>query len=160
MSQGKRVWYVAGLALALSIYAVARGPRDGTGSHPEACVDPQARDQLAELRRELAARDALIGRMARAASPPAAPTSAAEAGANVAGAPALSDAASPEAPPEIARRRYARFETANPAVSVTQNADGGYEIRNTDPALAGSVMQVTAVSPSGEQTKVLIRIPQ
>jgi hypothetical protein len=141
-----RAVYIAGLALALAIYAVARGPRT------EPCVDLQARDQLGALRRELAQRDATIQRLTRAPDAPA--TVAAP-------APAPADREPRFAPsPEPAQRRFARFETANPAVHVTQNADGGYDIQNTDPSLAGSVVEVTAVAPSGDQTKVLIRIPQ
>jgi hypothetical protein len=152
MSQSNRAVYVAGLALALSIYAVARGPRGVTSTGAAACVDPEARDQLGALRREVAAHDVMIRRPAPIAD-----------SAERAGSAAVATAGEPVPPapsPASARPRYARFETANPAVSVTQNADGGYEIHNTDPALAGSVIQVTAVAPSGEQTPVLIRIPQ
>lgn len=150
-----RAVYVAGLALALSIYAVVRGPRGA-----ETGVDLEAREQIGALRRELAQRDAVIQRLTRA---PAAPEPAAPSTADRGGSAGSADAPPPtpsEPSPEPGRRRFVRFETANPAVHVTQKADGGYDIQNTDPALAGTVLQVTAVAASGEETKVLIRIPQ
>jgi hypothetical protein len=56
-------------------------------------------------------------------------------------------------------RRYVRFEVPNPAVRVTQNDDGTFDIRSTDPSLAGSILTVTAISESGAADKVLIRVP-
>jgi hypothetical protein len=146
---------IACLALALSIYAAVRRPSGGESPATHACIDPEARDQVAVLRRALAERDALVGRLARAAD-------AAGDGSNVAGkaSPPGERSRGPETPSDPGRRRYAHFETPNPAVSVTQNADGSYDIRTTDSSLAGSIMQITAVTPSGEEDKVFVRIPQ
>jgi hypothetical protein len=142
---------IACLALALAMYAALRGP--GAPAAGGTCADQEARDRIEQLRRALAERDALVARLARAASAPAVPAEPSPPREAPAEPP-------PEAPAGPGRPRYARFETPNPAVSVTQNADGSYEIRTTDPALAGSVMQVTAVTASGAQDKVFIRIPQ
>lgn len=138
---------IACLALALSIYTATRA-RDAKAADPSACVDPQAREQVAALRRALAERDAHVAQLVRAAA-------SAGAGAATADAPP----AAPEAPAAPGRPRYERFETPNPAVTVAQNPDGTYDIRTTDPALAGSVMQVMAIGPSGEETPMFIRIP-
>ena len=138
---------LAGLALAVSVHTALRGPAAPAASD-RTCIDQEARDRIDRLSRALAERDALVARLARAASAPVPP------------ADTVESPPAPAAPPEPGRRRYARFETPNPAVSVTQNADGSYEIRTTDPALAGSVMQITAVTASGAQDKVFIRVPQ
>jgi len=138
---------LAGLALAVSVHTALRGPAAPAASD-RMCIDQEARDRTDRLSRALAERDALVARLARAASAPVPP------------ADTVESPPAPAAPPEPGRRRYARFETPNPAVSVTQNADGSYEIRTTDPALAGSVMQITAVTASGAQDKVFIRVPQ
>jgi hypothetical protein len=42
---------------------------------------------------------------------------------------------------------------------VTQKDDGTFDIRSTDPSLAGSVLTVTAIGESGAADKVLIRVP-
>jgi len=138
---------IACAALALSIYAVARGASNAKEPGANACIDQEVRAQLDKLRRALAERDAVIARLARAASAPSGTSTAAE------------PSPRPVTPPDPGPRRYARFETPNPAVSVTQKADGTYDIHTTDPALAGSVMQVTAVTQSGDEDKLLIRIP-
>lgn len=135
---------IACIALALAMYTAVRGSSDAkTG---DKCVDQEARDQTARLRQALAERDAVVTRLVRSAS------------AQGAGAAAASPP--PATPPEPGPRRYAHFEIPNPAVSVTQKDDGTYDIRTTDPALSGSVMQITAVTPSGQEDKMLIRIPQ
>lgn len=138
---------IACLALALAIYAVIRGPSSAQATGANACVDQEARDQADQLRRALADRDAYIARLARAVN--------ATGGAAAAGEP-------PQrvAPPDPGARRFTHFETANPAVTVTQKADGSYDIRTTDPSLAGTTMQITAITDSGEAEKVMIRIPQ
>jgi hypothetical protein len=147
---------MASFALALSIYAAFRR---GEASEPAAssaasatgsgaCVDAEARAQLAGLRRALNERDAQLARGASAsdgaAAHPAAPSG-------------------PSEPAEAAMptpRRYTHFETANPAVSVSVKDDGTYDIRNTDPSLAGSIVQVTAVTETGHEDKMFVRIPQ
>ena len=144
---------LACLALALSIYVALRAP----GAAPAGpCVDPEARAQVDQLRRALAERDALVARLA----------SRVDAAAGIGPAAGAGPAAEPSSPsppsepaPGAAPRRYARFESPNHAVSVTQKPDGSYDIRTTDPALAGSILQITAITESGEQDKVLIRIP-
>src|SRR5262249_15324319 len=108
------------------------------------------RDQTARLRQALVERDAVITRLARSAPAASPSTAVAEP------LPPLP----PATPPESHPRRYAHFEIPNPAVSVTQKDDGTYDIHTTDPTLAGSVMQITAVTPSGEEDKFLIQIPQ
>lgn len=143
---------IACIALALSVYTAVRGSSDPkTGGK---CVDQEARDQTAKLRQTVADRDAVITRLVRGAGAPAASATAA--------APSAPStlAAPPAAAPESGPRLYTHFEIPNPAVSVTQKADGTYDIRTTDPALAGSVMQITAVTPSGDEDKLVIRIPQ
>jgi hypothetical protein len=138
---------IACIALALSMYAVVRGPSEATAG-ANACVDHEARAQTQGLRRALADRDALVARLARAVNAPGT--------GSAAGEPSHGRAA----PPDPGPRRFTHFETSNPAVSVTQKDDGSYDIRTTDPSLAGSVMQITAVGESGEEEKLMIRIPQ
>src|SRR5262245_19400661 len=140
MSQGpsNRKFYaalaIAGLALALSIYATVRGQRSAPSAGSGVCVDQEARTQADRLRRALMERDALIARLAAAANVPGElrPVE----------APALPVPA-PKPAEDRVSRRYARFEIPNPAVSVTQQADGKLEIRTTDPSLAGSVIYIT-----------------
>jgi hypothetical protein len=139
---------IACIALALSIYTAVRGSGDDRAGGK--CVDQEARDQAARLRQTLADRDAVVARLAR--------TVTAQGGGPAAAALAAAAPATP--PPDPGPRRYTHFEIPNPAVSVTQKDDGTYDIRTTDPALAGSVMQVTAVTSSGDEDKLLIRIPQ
>jgi hypothetical protein len=152
MSRGNLKSYaalaVACLALALSIHTAVRGRSEPKATGAGACVDPDARAQLDQLRRALADRDALVARLARAAGGPG--------GDPTTGGPSRQA----PAPPDPGPRRYAHFQIPNPAVSVTQKEDGTYEIRTTDPSLAGSVMQITAVTPSGEEDKLFIRIPE
>lgn len=138
---------IACIALALSVYAAIRGGA-GDAKPTGTCVDQEARDQTARLRQALAERDAIVTRLVRAGAPGA--------GSAVS---APSSPSPPGTPPEPGPRRYTHFEIPNPAVSVTQKDDGTYDIRTTDPALAGSVLQITAVTPSGEEDKLLIRIP-
>lgn len=139
---------IACIALALAIYTVVRGPSDAKATGSNACIDREARDQTDKLRRALAERDALVAQLARAANAPGSTSTAVE------------PSQRPSPLPDPIPRRYARFETPNPAVSVTQKDDGTYDIRTTDPTLAGSVMQITAVTQSGDEDKLLIRIPQ
>ena len=139
---------IAGVALALSIYAVVRGPDGAPADGAHACVDREARDQADKLRRALADRDAQLARLAR--------TPSAAVGAPAAVAPPAPPSSPPPAP---GPRRYAHFEIPSPAVTVTQREDGMFEIRTTDPALSGSIMEITAVTGSGEEDKFMIRIP-
>ena len=142
----------AGLALALSAYAAFRGPAGANAGGAHVCVDQEARAQLDRLRRALADREALIARLSRATGVP-------DPGATPVGsAQQPSPPASPP-PPDQGPRRYVHFQIPNPAVSVTQKEDGTYEIRTTDPSLAGTTMQITAVTQSGEEDKLFIRIP-
>jgi hypothetical protein len=136
---------IACLALGLSIRTAVRGSSDAKATGSNAYVDQEARAQIDQLRRALAERDAQIARLANArggSSNPAEP------------------APRPSPPSDPGPRRYARFEIPNPAVSVTQKDDGTYDIRTTDPTLAGSVLQITAVTESGDEDKLLVRIPQ
>jgi hypothetical protein len=139
---------IACLALALSVYAAVRG--SSAAKSGGTCVDPEARDQTAKLRQALAERDAMVARLVRATAAPGARS--------MAGAPLPPSPSA--APPESGPRRYAHFEIPNPAVSVTQKDEGTYDIRTTDPTLAGSVIQITAITSSGEEHKMLIRIPR
>ena len=139
---------IACVALAVSMYAAIRGPGDAKPRGPDACIDQEARNQVDQLRHALADRDALIARLARAANEPGSAPA------------AIEPPQRPSTPAESGPRRYVHFEIPNPAVSVTQKDDGTYDIRTTDPSLAGSVMQVTGVTQSGEQDQFLIRIPQ
>jgi hypothetical protein len=141
---------IACAALALAIHAEVRGASDAPAAGSSVFIDRDARAQLDKLRHELAERDAIIARLTRAAS--------ASGGTAAATEPALVPTA-PSAPLEQGPRRYVHFEIPNPAVSVTQKDDGTYDIRTTDPSLAGTVMQITAVTQSGEENKLLIRIP-
>ena len=141
---------IAGVALALSIYTVVRGQGDASGG-THACVDRDARDQTDKLRKLLAERDALVTRLARAASAPATASS---------GEPAKAGASqSSSPPPDRGPRRYTHFEAGNPAVTVTQKDDGTYDIRTTDPKLSGTTLQITAVTASGEEDTLFVRIP-
>lgn len=139
---------IACLALAVSIYTAVRGRSEAPATGQNACIDQEARDQTDKLRRLLAERDARLDRLARAAGAPSSPTPAGS-----------SPAPATSTPPDPGIRRYAHFEIPNPAVTVTQKADGTYDIRTTDPALSGSILQITAVTGSGEEDKLFIRIP-
>jgi len=139
---------IACVALAVSIYAAVRGRGEAPpATGPNACVDQEARDQTDKLRRLLAERDARLDRLARAAGAPSSSPTPAE--------PSPASSTTPDPGP----RRYTHFESPNPAVTVTQKEDGTYDIRTTDPALSGSILQITAVTGSGEEDKLFIRIP-
>jgi hypothetical protein len=133
---------IACAALALGIHAELRGA-PAPAPAPAACVDQAARDQVAQLRRAVAERDAALARL-----PPSGPAPGA--------APAEP---APAASTDPGPRRYVRFDVPNPAVRVTQKDDGTLDIHSTDPALAGSVLTVTAISESGAEDRVLIRVP-
>jgi hypothetical protein len=140
---------IAAAALAVSIYTAVRGPADAA-SAAHVCVDRDARDQADKLRKMLVERDALVTRLARAASaPPTGPGS----------EPARPAASQPSPPPDRKPRLYTHFEVPNPAVTVTQKDDGTYDIRSTDPKLSGTTLQITAVTPSGEEDTLFIRVP-
>ena len=156
---------IAGTALALSAYSALRG--SGASSDGRTCVDQQARDQTEQLRRTLAERDAMIARLARAANATAP-------GSIAAGVPSASSSpsssSSPQssppssqsaAPSETDRqpRVYTRFESPNPAVTVTQKSNGTYDIRSTDPKLSGTSLVIKAVTPSGEEDALVIQVP-
>ena len=148
---------IAGAALALSIYTEVRavhGP-GGEASGAHACVDREARDRADRLVKMLAQRDALVTQLARAASAPASGP------AGASGEPPTNDGASPRRPPPAhpQPKRYTHFEVPNPAVTVTQKDDATYDIRTTDPKLSGTTMQITAVTQSGEEDTLFIRIP-
>jgi hypothetical protein len=144
---------IACAALALSAYSALRG--SGATGDGRACVDQQARDHTERLQRTLADRDALVARLARAANA-------------TAGGPALASSPSSPTPPSSSQsppqpesrpRLYAHFEVPNPAVTVTQKADGTYDIRTTDPKLSGTSLAITAVTPSGDEDTLFIQIP-
>lgn len=154
MSQSNRKVHAAlaigGLALALSIHTAVRAPTTAKAAGPSsnACIDQDARDQAAKLRRALAERDVLVARLAHTVNATAASSIPAE------------SAERPATPPDPGPRLYARFEIPNPAVSVTQKDDGTYDIRTTDPSLAGSEIQIIAVTQAGDEDRMLVRIPE
>jgi hypothetical protein len=155
MSRDPKVYaalVIACAGLTLSIHTALREPV-ATTAPGAAYVEQRSRDQIEQLRRALAERDAMIARLARppvglGSSPP---------GADV---PPVAPAQQPSASRDLGPQRFAHFNVPNPAVSVTQKADGLYDIRTTDPALAGTVIQVSAVTESGEEVSLLLRIPQ
>jgi hypothetical protein len=154
---------IACAALALSAYSALRG--SGASSDGRACVDQQARDQTEGLRRTLTERDAMIARLARAAS--AAANGSTAAGDPLAGTPSPSPSPSPPSPPssspspaEADRPRvYTHFEVPNPAVTVTQKPNGTYDIRTTDPKLSGTSLAIKAVTSSGDEDTLVIQVP-
>jgi hypothetical protein len=150
------VLVVAGAALALSIYTAVRAPGGG-GAH--ACIDREARDQTDKLRKALAERDALISRLTRAASAPPGAPPAADMPVGSRLPPPSPSSSAPSAPQRRGPKRYTHFEVPSPAVTVTQKDDGTYDIQTTDPALSGTTMQITAVTATGDEDTLLIRIP-
>ena len=152
---------IAAIALALSIYTAirgaARGP-DGATSAGHACVDREARDQTDKLRKMLIERDALVTRLARAADSASGPSTTDAPGQPA--KPGPSQPSSPPAsPPNRGPRRYTHFEVPNPAVTVTQKDNGTYDIRTTDPKLSGTTLRITAVTATGDEDTLFIRIP-
>jgi hypothetical protein len=133
--------------------------RDGAGAH--ACIDREAREQTDKLRKALADRDALIARLTRAATAPAGVpgVAAAQAAGDMPAGSRLPPPPSSASPPRRGPKRFTHFEVPNPAVTVTQKDDGTYEIRTTDPALSGTTMQVTAVTATGDEDTLFIRVP-
>lgn len=143
---------IAGVALALAIRANVRGGSASPGSG-SACIDEVARTRTEELTRAIAQRDQVIAQLSRAAMV-----------ASVPGGASASQGSPPAPPPALpgssAIRRYAHLETSNPAVTVVQKDDGTYDIRTTDPALVGQTIIVTAVTATGEEDKMMIKIPE
>lgn len=76
-------------------------------------------------------------------------------------APASGPASLRPAPPvrDLGPRRYSHFEIANAAVRVAQKADGTYDVQTTDPALAGALVRVVAVTEAGDADELIVRIP-
>lgn len=138
---------IAAGALALAAYATVRGSR-GAPATPAACVDRDARAELAKLRQAVAQRDAMIARMGRAAN------AAGGDAAHVDEPPPAEPAPPPAGPP-----RYVRIDVPNPAVTVTQKDDGSFDIRSADPALAGQVLTITATTAAGAEETYYIRVP-
>ena len=152
MSTNRTGWVTLGIAcvaLALAAYAAFRDTGSSTRA-PAAAVDRQAREQIEQLRRAVAERDAVIARLASVANAPRAATAAGS---------ASTATTAPAPPPDPGPRRYANFEIPNPAVTVTQKPDGLYDIRTTDPKLSGTIMEITATTEAGEQDRLFIRIP-
>jgi hypothetical protein len=156
MSQNKKLTaalVIACAALVLSVHGTLRGPTEATPAGGHACVDQQARDQTERLRRALAERDVAIAGLARSASATAGDPAASSP------SPSPSSASSSSPPPERSPRYYAHFEIPNPAVTVTQKANGTYDIRTTDPKLSGTTLKITAVTQAGDEDTLFIRIP-
>jgi len=145
---------IACVAVGLVVAAVAGRTRGAASIAPGACVDGAARDQITELRRvvmEQAARTTQLARVAERLPTPA-----------TAAAPAPRQAAPRQAAPapDLGPRRYARFEASSDALRVEQRPDGTYDVRTTDPALAGSLARVVAVTASGDEDELIVRIPE
>lgn len=107
-------------------------------------LDPEALHQV-ELR--LATRLADAERRLNALS-----AAAADAGVKVekeAAAPAAVEAAP----------RYVRIDTGSTALTVTQDADGAFSARNSDPGQTGKLVVVTAVQADGGTRPVSILVP-
>jgi hypothetical protein len=145
---------IACAALALSVHGALRGPGKATPADGHACVDQQARDQTERLRRALAERDVAIAGLARSAAAPAASSPSTDPAAS---SPSRSPPSSP--PTESSPRYYAHFEVPDPAVTVTQKPNGTYDIRTTDPKLSGTTIKITAVTQTGDEETLFIRIP-
>jgi hypothetical protein len=115
-----------------------------------ACVDADARAAVERLRREVALNEAAqrVSALPPGVLPPGAP-----------GAPPAAPLAAEGRVPVGEFRRYARIETSNPNVTVAQRQDGSYDVKTSDPSLAGTVLPVKAISSDGYEDTILIRIP-
>jgi hypothetical protein len=157
MSQNNPKIYAAlamgGLALALSIHTAVRGRADAKPTGSSACIDQEARGQADKLGRALVERDAVIARLERVVN-------ASRSGPGAIEPPSPLSSPPPSKPATSGIRRYSRFEIPNPAVSITQKDDGAFDIQTSDPSLVGSVIQVTAVTQSGDADEILFRIMQ
>jgi hypothetical protein len=118
------------------------------GGAVSACVDEDARRDLAMLTRTVAERRASEPKPGTPAPPPPIATP---------GTTSTPGAAT--STPDASPRRYQSIKSPNPALSVAQKDDGSYEIKTTDPALSGSVVVVTGVRPSGEEETLFVRVP-
>jgi hypothetical protein len=152
---------VACAALALSAYSALRG--SGATGDGRACVDQQARDQTERLRRALTERDAVIARLTRqpngTAGGQATEAAAAPSPSSASSPSSPSSPSAPQSPSPPQPRFYAHFEVPNPAVTVTQKANGTYDIRTTDPKLSGTSMAIKAVTSSGDEDTLFIQVP-
>lgn len=134
---------IAVVALVLAIRASMRTSSVAPAAKAD-CVDQQARERLDAMSRTLAERELAIARLT---------SSLANAGsAGTSATPAL-----PQGSDGIVH--FAHIESPNPAVTVTQKADGSYDIRTTDPKLSGQIIVVTAVTATGEEQKLNVRVP-
>jgi hypothetical protein len=150
-------------ALGVSVVALAVGATalvQGRGAPPPpvaACVDKEARATLDQVRRELTAADARA--MSRLAMPPPFPSPPVPDATHAEAAPSAQAAAAPAASDNGGIRRYKHIETANPAVSVVQREDGNYDIKTTDPSLAGSVVVGRATMADGHVDQLFFHVP-
>jgi hypothetical protein len=65
------------------------------------------------------------------------------------------------APPSAASgpTLYVRFRPPSPALAITQSDNGALAVKNSDPALAGRVLEVEATRADGAVERVTILVP-
>lgn len=139
-------------ALGVALFASNRGPSPGeAASNPQpvasitACVDADARQELAQLRARLEAREKVPAPRPLEATAIATPTALP----GPTGKPKPGDGI----------RRYTRFEGVDPRVTIVQKDDGIFDIKTRDPSLSGTIMSIIAVGDDGVGDQMMIRIP-
>ncbi len=160
MAESKREIYAVGVvasaALAVSVAGFVRDrrpPAAPPATAASACADPDARAAVEQLRREVALLTASLATRSAPSAPPGMPLG------GTAGTPPSGGGTPRPNVPVGEFRRYAHMETSNPAVTVVQKEDGTYDVKTTDPALAGTVILATATGRDGVVDQIWVRIP-
>jgi hypothetical protein len=156
MAESKKGIYAVGVvasaALAVSVASFVRDhrpPPAPAATAASACADPDARAAVEQLRREVALLTAALATRSAPSAPPG----------GMGGTPPGGGGAPRSNVPVGEFRRYAHMETSNPAVTVVQKEDGIYDVKTTDPTLAGTVVLATATGRDGVVDQIWVRVP-
>jgi hypothetical protein len=170
MSESKKELYAVGAiacaALAVSVVALVQGRREpapivasgGPGACASACAAvEEARASVERIWRAMALREAALA--AAGSPPPGGPSPPPEAPPEPdAGGAASRSMLSPDAGRWL---RYTAFKVSNPAITIAQReADGLLDVETSDPALAGTIVPVTATTTDGKEIHLLVKVPR
>ncbi len=140
---------VSALALIVSIYAALR-PNAPPGSASWASERAELVRAQDDLRREIAPLRAEVAEL-RLRAPAAVSTGSAGA--------AVAPVATTGAPASSSAPDYVGYEVTNPALTVMPNGKGGLIVMNSDPALTGKTVTVSAKRANGEVVKLDVLVP-
>jgi hypothetical protein len=165
MSESKKERYAVGAiacaALVVSVVALVRGRREpapivasgGPCACASACAEvEEARASVERMSRAMALREAAQAKLRPSSPPPGMPPDAVPDG------PPPRSTPSPDAGRWL---RYTSFKVSNPAITIAQKEENGLlDVKTSDPALAGSIVSVTATTTDGDEIQLSVRVPR